>query len=564
MIESSFYLSLFLQNSNLTRRVVAPFLSSLPGSSNAELPAVVLSSDSGTADQGLYLWSGRCWLYVLPHPEVILSIQESRPINLYSGVQTPVEVDSTDVDFVYRNGQLLDLSKPTIIQSPGVYVTLGRKALNRISDVSPADIGALPISSLGSPNGVAPLNSEGKVDSSYLDVTSAVTSVAGKSGNVTLTTADIESGVFSPERLASGSSIPGSVLTRDSSGTIWVPLENQSQVQVDWNAESGITSIANRPNLGTAAFQDTEVFATASQGIKADTAVQPADLVGYATQTYVNDAVDIATLDLVEDAPPDGKQYLRQDEEWVEFEKLHGVPVALDPVMRSPGTVLTTVDGLDQIELTGTTQESIFCNTELTRGKWYCEIVFVQGTTSSNCSVGLCARNEPLENQIGYDSVSNAVGIFQSSGRVYVSSSSYDIELLPFSTPGDRVDFAIDTDSRLVWIRVNGGLWNDSETSDPDTSTEGILVPGTLPLVFGLGSDEAASFQFNTGRTGSFDGIMPGTFNALDSYSGRIYSSDLADGTSVATKQYVDSKTTISTSQPSGGNPGDVWFVVDA
>ena len=31
----------------------------------------------------------------------------------------------------------------------------------------------------------------------------------------------------------------------------------------------------------------------------------------------------------------------------------------------------------------------------------------------------------------------------------------------------------------------------------------------------------------------------------------------------IATKEYVDSKTTISTLAPSGGNPGDVWYVVE-
>jgi len=56
------------------------------------------------------------------------------------------------------------------------------------------------------------------------------------------------------------------------------PVIPDPQVNVNWNSVSGITQILNKPILGTAAYVNTTTLATASQGLKADTAVQPEDL----------------------------------------------------------------------------------------------------------------------------------------------------------------------------------------------------------------------------------------------------------------------------------------------
>lgn len=56
-------------------------------------------------------------------------------------------------------------------------------------------------------------------------------------------------------------------------------------VNADWNAVSGDAQILNKPTLGTAAAQDTSYFATAAQGTKADSALQPA-AIGVSVQAY--------------------------------------------------------------------------------------------------------------------------------------------------------------------------------------------------------------------------------------------------------------------------------------
>jgi len=57
--------------------------------------------------------------------------------------------------------------------------------------------------------------------------------------------------------------------------------------------------LTNKPTLGTAAATDAAAYATAAQGTKADTALQPADLSGYATESYVGNSV----ANLVNSAP---------------------------------------------------------------------------------------------------------------------------------------------------------------------------------------------------------------------------------------------------------------------
>src|SRR5690606_31080280 len=52
----------------------------------------------------------------------------------------------------------------------------------------------------------------------------------------------------------------------------------------------------DKPTLGSAAEQDTSAFATASQGSKADSAVQPGGLATVATSGSYNDLSDKPTL----------------------------------------------------------------------------------------------------------------------------------------------------------------------------------------------------------------------------------------------------------------------------
>lgn len=62
-----------------------------------------------------------------------------------------------------------------------------------------------------------------------------------------------------------------------------------AQVNSDWSSVAGSSQVLNKPSLGTAATQNTADFATAAQGAKADTAVQPGSLATVATTGSYND-----------------------------------------------------------------------------------------------------------------------------------------------------------------------------------------------------------------------------------------------------------------------------------
>lgn len=92
----------------------------------------------------------------------------------------------------------------------------------------------------------------------------------------------------------------------------------EANVNADWNAVSGDAQILNKPTLGTAAAANTTDFATASQGAKADTAVQPGSLATVATSGSYTDLTNKptipATLDDLTDvntSTATGGQYLQ-------------------------------------------------------------------------------------------------------------------------------------------------------------------------------------------------------------------------------------------------------------
>lgn len=74
------------------------------------------------------------------------------------------------------------------------------------------------------------------------------------------------------------------------------PTIPAAQVNADWNASTGVAEILNKPTLGTAAAASTSDFATAAQGTKADTAVQPSDLATVATTGSYNDLSNKPTI----------------------------------------------------------------------------------------------------------------------------------------------------------------------------------------------------------------------------------------------------------------------------
>lgn len=143
-------------------------------------------------------------------------------------------------------------------------------------------------------------------------------------------------------------------------------------VNADWNASTGDALILNKPTLGTAAAQNTTAFATAAQGTKADSALQPA-AIGVTVQAYnANTVIDAAyvhtdnnyttaektklagiqagaQVNQVNEAPIDGTSYVRKDGAWVA-----GGGGAVSSVNGQTGAVVLNADN---ISTTGTTNK---------------------------------------------------------------------------------------------------------------------------------------------------------------------------------------------------------------
>jgi hypothetical protein len=85
----------------------------------------------------------------------------------------------------------------------------------------------------------------------------------------------------------------------------------------------------------------------------------------------------------------------------------------------------------------------------------------------------------------------NSIG-FWDPGNVYIDSVLDSSGFPSFGFDGAVVDVAVDRLNNLIWIRVNGGLWNNSTLANPATAIggvdisyiTGIVYPGASPYYY--------------------------------------------------------------------------------
>jgi hypothetical protein len=91
------------------------------------------------------------------------------------------------------------------------------------------------------------------------------------------------------------------------------------------------------------------------------------------------------------------------------------------------------------------------------------------GTTSMNY------QGNPYGAYPGNDGQS--VG-FSMDGNFYYNGSIVQSSLPTWSVPNDLIDVAVDLSNGLIWLRVNGGYWNNNPFANPSISTGGLPVYG--------------------------------------------------------------------------------------
>jgi hypothetical protein len=133
-------------------------------------------------------------------------------------------------------------------------------------------------------------------------------------------------------------------------------------------------------------------------------------------------------------------------------------------------------------------------------------------------SVGIANHTANVDLWLG-STGSDSIG-FWDDGYVYlngVSTGGYP----SFGYDGAVLDVAVDRDNNLIWIRVDGGLWNNSSSANPATATggvdtsavTGIVYPGVNPY---YSSGTAGQMSINTSTAYS----VPTGFNFIGAEHG--------------------------------------------
>jgi len=146
-MESNFYYQVTLNMGTQQAIVNAPWVVSLPSPQQVTDQVAVLPVASGSQDQGMYLFDGSQWRFVLPYTFVCEGIVFGAPLELYFDVSVPVTVPSTTK--LWRNGTLW--TSGSIIE-PGLGlvwaaypITASNSTITSVNDQTPDGFGNVEI-----------------------------------------------------------------------------------------------------------------------------------------------------------------------------------------------------------------------------------------------------------------------------------------------------------------------------------------------------------------------------------------------------------------------------------
>jgi hypothetical protein len=88
--------------------------------------------------------------------------------------------------------------------------------------------------------------------------------------------------------------------------------------------------------------------------------------------------------------------------------------------------------------------------------------------------LGIGNHSTDLTSGLGADV--NSFG-FGTDGNAYYAGTTVNTGLPTWGTAGDVLDIAINSNINGMWIRVNGGDWNNSPTADPATNAGSVEIP---------------------------------------------------------------------------------------
>lgn len=132
-------------------------------------------------------------------------------------------------------------------------------------------------------------------------------------------------------------------------------------------------------------------------------------------------------------------------------------------------------DDLCVMRAAGTGDSCVRANTSKSSGKWYWE-VYIHFLSTSGEGPGVANATFTLTDDLGGDTngISYQSTVLRYNNTTVASVASY--------TTGDTLSFAMDKDNNKLWVRVNGGNWNNSGSDNPATNTGGTTISVTGAL----------------------------------------------------------------------------------
>jgi hypothetical protein len=158
-----------------------------------------------------------------------------------------------------------------------------------------------------------------------------------------------------------------------------------------------------------------------------------------------------------------------------------------DPSYKSSLITLADSNLTASIELPGTA--SVLGLTVIKGGNKRMYSVLIDSSDTVLLGIGMTSSD--VNDQIGGVD-NNSIGV-TNNGDVYYGGSATSLSGFSY-TPGDVVDVAYDYNAGLMWIRVNGGLWNNDGGANPTDPLDPLGLPFSDPFTSSKFARPAASF----------------------------------------------------------------------
>ena len=169
------------------------------------------------------------------------------------------------------------------------------------------------------------------------------------------------------------------------------------------------------------------------------------------------------------------------------------------------------------------------------------KVMFSVQFNSTNISVGIGGRfigigrtsmnyEGPFNGYPGNDDKSYG---FSDNGDLYINGSIIQSGLPTWNNEGDIIDITVDNVNGYLWVRVNGGNWNNSISGNPSTNSGGTSIstttwyPALCPYIYGsMTIQNYPTYGVPTGYE-----FLGNTLSSVKFLGTKVYPNPLSDST---------------------------------